>query len=238
MLQLGGAGTAAVKFLLAGAAEATLLSPMPGELFFARHLAEAYGVADRLRLVVAVAEELPFADATFDVIFSGSVHHMTTSLAFPGCARVLRPGCRFAATSRGVPPVAVGTRLFGSVRRETCSVAPHQCKSEPLFDAFEAAHVVAPRHLRRYPMIALGKFGVIPSRRVLGAIERFDDKIASSLRLRIFGSSVAALASRPGPDRRARPMHAPALARRRARFLCDPGDAHPVHGGARNEVAA
>ena len=62
MLQLGGAGTAAVKFLLAGAAEATLLSPMPGELFFAQYR-EAYGVADRLKLVVGVAEELPFADA-------------------------------------------------------------------------------------------------------------------------------------------------------------------------------
>ena len=64
----------------------------------------------------------------------------------------------------------------------------------PLFDAFEAARVVHHGTFARYPMIALGKFGVIPSRSVLGAIERFDDKIASLLRLRRFGSSVAVLA--------------------------------------------
>lgn len=196
VLQLGGAGTAAVKFLLGGAAEATLVSPMPGELFFAQYLGAAYGVTERLRLVVAVAEELPFADATFDVIFSGgSVHHMETPLAFPECARVLRSGGRFAANEPWRAPLyAVGTRLFGQREKGDVFCRPlTTARVDPLFGAFDAARVVHHGTFARYPMIALGKLGVVPSRRVLRAISEIDDRIASVLRVRRFGSSVAVL---------------------------------------------
>ena len=102
---------------------ATLVSPMPGELIFAQYQGQAYGVADRLRLVVGVAEELPFADRSIDVIFSGgSVHHMETSIALPECARVLRSGGRFAANDPWRAPLyALGTRLFGKRERTFCA---------------------------------------------------------------------------------------------------------------------
>ena len=202
VLQLGGAGTAAVKFLLAGAAEATLLSPMPGELFFARYQGEAYGVAERLRLVVAVAEELPFADGSFDVIFSGgSVHHMETSIAFPECARVLRVGGRFAANDPWRAPFyALGTRLFGKREKDVFCRPLTTARVGPLFDAFDAARVVHHGTFARYPLIALGKLGVVPSRRVLRAVAEIDDKIASALRLRRFGSSVAVLSEVASPS--------------------------------------
>ena len=195
VLQLGGAGTAAVKFLLAGAAEATLVSPMPGELIFAQYQGQAYGVADRLKLVVGVAEELPFADGSIDVIFSGgSVHHMETSIALPECARVLRSGGRFAANDPWRAPLyALGTRLFGKRERDVFCRPLTAARVSPLFDAFDAARVVHHGTFTRYAMIALGKLGFVPSKRVLRAVAEIDDRIASVLRLRRFGSSVAVL---------------------------------------------
>ncbi len=71
LLQIGGLGLDAVKFLLAGAAEVWLASPMLGELGFARTLAALCGVEDRLRPVLAVGEELPFAAGSFDSVYAG-----------------------------------------------------------------------------------------------------------------------------------------------------------------------
>lgn len=195
VMQLGGTGLHAVKFLLAGAEEATLISPMPGELLFARHLAERYGVAKRLRLVVAVAEELPFADASFDAIFSGgSVHHTETALAFPECARVLRPGGRFAAIDPWRAPLyRLGTRLFGKREVDVFCRPLTAARVAPIFDTFDQARVVQHGTFARYPMIALGKLGIMPSTRFLHAVAKVDDKVASFLRLRRFGSSVALL---------------------------------------------
>jgi SAM-dependent methyltransferase/uncharacterized protein YbaR (Trm112 family) len=195
VMQLGGTGLHAVKFLLGGAAEATVVSPMPGELLFAWHLAERYGVLQRLRLVVAVGEELPFADASFDAIFSGgSVHHTETALALPECARVLRSGGRFAAIDPWRAPLyAFGTRVLGKREVDVHCRPLTPARVAPIFDAFEPAHVVQHGTFTRYPMIALGKFGVIPSLRLLRRVAQFDDTLASALRLRRFGSSVALL---------------------------------------------
>jgi uncharacterized protein YbaR (Trm112 family) len=98
MLQLGGKGIHAVKFLLAGCAEAWVITPMLGEIYCAIALAKEVGVLDRLRCTVGIAEELPIADNTFDGVYSaGSVHHMTTEIALPEIARVLKPGGRFSS---------------------------------------------------------------------------------------------------------------------------------------------
>jgi len=83
-LQLGGKGIHAVKLLLAGASEAWLMTPMLGEIYCGIALARETGVLDRLRVVVGVAEEIPLADDTLDIVYSGGcVHHMTTELAMP-----------------------------------------------------------------------------------------------------------------------------------------------------------
>ncbi len=57
--QLGGSGSHAVKFLLAGAARAYLFAPMVEELRFARALAEACGVSDRLVTLAAWPRDCP-----------------------------------------------------------------------------------------------------------------------------------------------------------------------------------
>lgn len=58
--QVGGNGIHAVKLLLGGASAAWLVTPMIEEALFGVALAEASGVAERFRAVMAVAEEMPF----------------------------------------------------------------------------------------------------------------------------------------------------------------------------------
>ena len=78
VLQMGGIGSHAVKFLVAGAAEAHLVSPSLGELRTGRLLSEKYGVADRFFPALGIAEQFPFADDTFDAIYGGGCLHHTS----------------------------------------------------------------------------------------------------------------------------------------------------------------
>jgi uncharacterized protein YbaR (Trm112 family) len=93
VMQLGGSGIHALKMLLGGASEAWLLTPMLGEAVYARAVAARLGLEDAFHCVIGVGEEMPFANETFDVIFSaGCLHHMRTDVAFPEIHRVLRGG--------------------------------------------------------------------------------------------------------------------------------------------------
>jgi demethylmenaquinone methyltransferase / 2-methoxy-6-polyprenyl-1,4-benzoquinol methylase len=60
-------------------------------------------------LVRGVAEQLPFADATFDGVVCGFAlrNFVDLDAVFTECARVLRPGCRFAALDATVPEHAL-----------------------------------------------------------------------------------------------------------------------------------
>lgn len=198
VVQLGGKGIHAVKLLLAGAARAWVVSPMPGELTCAVALARYAGVADRLRGVAAIAEELPFPDGSCDGVFSGgSIHHTVTELALPEIARVLRPGGRFAAFDPWKAPLYdLGTRILG--KRET-SVHCRPLTDErlaPLARSFPTSSVIHHGTLTRYPLIALSKLGLGASLRRALALNALDDGVATRLGLRRYGSSVAVLATR------------------------------------------
>jgi uncharacterized protein YbaR (Trm112 family) len=104
MLQLGGKGTHAARFLLAGAAKVWLQTPMLGEIRVGGALAQKVGVADRFQAVAAFAEGIPLVDETFDAIYSGGcVHYMVTALALPECPRVLKPGAGLLLWTHGAP---------------------------------------------------------------------------------------------------------------------------------------
>jgi SAM-dependent methyltransferase/uncharacterized protein YbaR (Trm112 family) len=198
LLQIGGLGLDAVKFLLAGAKEVWLASPMLGELSFARILAALCGVEDRLRPVLAVGEELPFAAGSFDSVYAGgSLHHMVTSLALPECRRVLRAGGRFASVEpwRG-PGYGLGTGLLG--KREAVRCKPlTPVRLRPLFDTFEAAAAIHHGALTRYPLVALSKFGIKTPMSAVRRLTKVDDLVSSAVpRLRATGSSVAIVAAR------------------------------------------
>ena len=198
ILQLGGTGKAIQAMLLAGAADALLLTPMIGEAQAALASARLVGVADRFRCVIAVAEEIPLADSSVDVAFSGGcVHHMRTDIAFPEVARILRPGGRFAAIEPWRAPLyGLGTRLLGKREDNPFCRPMTAARVAPLFDAFQNARYELHGTLTRYAMLGLQKFGVLTPLDRAWWIGRVDDKVSSVLGLRRFGSGVALLATK------------------------------------------
>jgi len=194
VLQLGGKGIHAVKLLLAGAAEAWVITPMLGEIYCSIALAQEAGVLERLRCVVGVAEEIPIADNTFDAIYSaGCVHHMTTELAMPEIVRVLKPGGKFSSFDPWRAPLyAIGTKILG--KREVgvfCRPLTRK-RVAPFFTSFSQAEKTQYGTLTRYPVLALWKFGINVPFRTMWQLYRFDDALCSYIPgMRNFGSSVA-----------------------------------------------
>lgn len=198
ILQIGGLGLDAAKFLLAGAAEVWLLSPMLQELEFAVRLARHCGVEARLQRVAGVAEELPFEDETFDGIYAGgSVHHMVVSQGLSECARVLRPGGRFAAVEPWrAPGYRLGTRLMGKREPVHCMPLTKE-RVAPLHDVFDRARVIHHGALTRYAAIGLARLGSPLPTRTVRSLTQLDDALTSRVPfVRDTGSSVALLASR------------------------------------------
>lgn len=90
ILQIGGHGSHAIKFLLAGAKEAIVLSPMRNELLAAKNLAKEFGVEKNLLLVQGMAEIMPFKNESIDRIYAGGViHHTKIKYSAKEIARVL-----------------------------------------------------------------------------------------------------------------------------------------------------
>lgn len=199
IMQLGGKGAHAVKFLLGGAEEAWAVTPMLGEARCVIALAKSVGVADRLRCVVAIAEELPFAAESFDAVYAGGcLHHMVTAAAIPEVARVLRKGGKFAATDPWRAPLyGIGTKIFGK-REPTVYCRPLTSERvAPVRDAFSAANIAQHGTLTRYPLLALGKLGLSCTLSAVWRINRIDDAICSAVPgLRARGSSVACLGTK------------------------------------------
>ena len=155
VLQLGGKGIHAVKSLLAGAAEAWVLTPMLGEIYCSIALAKEAGVFERLRCVVGVAEEIPLADNTFDAVYSGGcVHHMTTELAMPEIARVLKPGGRFSSMDPWRAPFyAIGIKVFGKREVNVYCRPLTRARVAPLFTSFGQSKKEQYGTLTRYPAL-------------------------------------------------------------------------------------
>ena len=115
VLQVGGNGWHAVSMLAAGAGEATVISPVLDELRLCARVATDAGLADRLNLACAIAEELPIEDHTMDLVYSpASMHHTVTERSFPEIARVLASDGRFASVDVFRSPLYdTGIKMFG-----------------------------------------------------------------------------------------------------------------------------
>ena len=171
-----------------------MLTPMLGEIYCSIALAKEAGVFDRLRCVVGVAEEIPLADNTFDAIYSGGcVHHMTTELAMPEIARVLKPGGRFSCMDPWRAPLyAIGTKVLGKREVNVFCRPLTQARVAPLFTSFGQAKKEQYGTLTRYPVLALSKFGISVPFRMMWQLYRIDDAVCSCIPgMRGFGSSVA-----------------------------------------------
>jgi len=95
----------------------------PGMLRTLSSSAERLGVSDQLTTVVCDAEQLPFDDDTFDIVFGHAVLHHIPDLeqAFREFRRVLRPGGVVAFAGE---PSETGDRLARLPKRAALAVAP------------------------------------------------------------------------------------------------------------------
>jgi len=81
-----------VMFALAGA-EVYALDVAPKTVAMVQHVAQRKGVSERVHIHVGPAEELPFEDDYFDLIYGGAaLHHLQLDRAGRELARVLKPG--------------------------------------------------------------------------------------------------------------------------------------------------
>jgi SAM-dependent methyltransferase len=194
VLQIGGQGHHAVQFMLAGACEAWLVTPVEAEAGYSQELARLAGV--RVDYKVGVAEELPFESGRFDAIYCGGcAHHFQTEKAFPEVARVLAPGGRFGAEEPWRAPFySWGIGVFGKREVEVHCRPLDAKRLAPLGASFSKFRIVQHGVFTRYPMIALHKIGIKTPYRLAWKLTRFDDAAASLLGLRGYGSSVAVLA--------------------------------------------
>lgn len=195
--QLGGSGSHAVKFLLAGAARAYLFAPMVEELRFARALAEACGVSDRLVTLAALAEGLPVAEEMFDSVYSGGcLHHMETRVAAPEIARALRPGGVFASSEPWRALLyGAGVRVFGQRERGAFCSPLTEKRLAPLVRAFDDVQVTHHGAVSRYPALVLAKARIPLNTNQLLPVFRLDDRLSARVPgLRGQGSSVSIIA--------------------------------------------
>ncbi|MGA7255429.1 MAG: methyltransferase domain-containing protein [Terracidiphilus sp.] len=142
---VGGGGSHAVKFLLAGASEAWLITPMVGECICGRAMARSFGVEDRLRCVVAVGEQMPLRPDFLDAIYSGGcIHHMVAELVAKELCRVLAPGGHFTAVDPWRTFLhTVGTRILGKREENVYCKPMTEERLAPFrseFSRFEVTH--------------------------------------------------------------------------------------------------
>lgn len=103
-----GCGLGSLSLLLAkSGARLTAFDISAGSIEVAKQRAVAAGVADRIRFDVRPAEQLPYEDESFDIVFGKAVlHHLDAPTAHPHLFRLLRPGGKAAFSEpMGMNPI-------------------------------------------------------------------------------------------------------------------------------------
>jgi SAM-dependent methyltransferase len=201
-LQIGGNGFHAVKFLLAGASEAWLCSPVEGELRFGEALADLAGVSSRFKTIIGYGEAIPVGDQAMDVAYSGGcLHHMNVPMALAEVRRVLKPGGVYAAMDPWASPgYNLGIKVFGKREREV------HCLPLTRERVVEVADWPGLRIERyggplRYPAIAMQRLGFNMSRRSAWAVADVDDFLRRGIPpMRYFASTGLVSYVKPHPD--------------------------------------
>jgi SAM-dependent methyltransferase len=103
-----GCGLGELSVLLArSGARVSAFDISAGSVDVARERAKVNGVADRIDFEVAAAEELPYPDESFELVFGKAVlHHIDPALGAGHLARVVKPGGKAAFSEpMGMNPV-------------------------------------------------------------------------------------------------------------------------------------
>jgi hypothetical protein len=161
-LQIGGMGLHSLKFALAGASLAVLLTPMMGEAAYFLTAAEHLGVADRVMAIIGVAECLPFASKSFGRVYSGGcLHHTRLGPTGEEIARVLSSGGRFSAVEPNRAPLyELGIRVLGKRERNVNCVPLDRARVSEMRAAFPDVRVRGYAPFARYAFLGLEKLGI------------------------------------------------------------------------------
>jgi len=197
-VQAGGKGLHALKFLMAGASQATLLTPMVGEAMFGMALAAEFGFEDRFQAIVSVAERMPFTSASVDAVFAGGcAHHFTMDLAMPEVHRILASNGVFVAVEPYRAPLYnIGTRVFGKREPNAFCSPMSDDRIRPMFEAFSSSEVNHHGTFFRYPLIVASKLGLNLPISTLMKIYKLDNWLADKTATRRHGSSIALIGRR------------------------------------------
>jgi demethylmenaquinone methyltransferase/2-methoxy-6-polyprenyl-1,4-benzoquinol methylase len=149
-------GTAGVALLLAARSTAhvagvDLTEPMLRQ--GAANVARA-GRRGRVALLAGRAEQLPFADATFDaLVFTYLLRYVTDPAAtLEELARVVRPGGRMSSLEFGVPPVWPLRGLWWLYTRAVLPAAGYVTGGREWFRVGRFLGPSISEHYRRYPV--------------------------------------------------------------------------------------
>jgi len=177
--QLGGSGGHAVKFLLAGAREAWLITPMVGECSHARAQARSFGLEDRLHCVAAVGEQIPLPDGALDIVYSGGcIHHMVAEYVAAEIMRVLTPGGRFSSVDPWKTILhTVGTRVLGKREKNVyCKPMTHR-RLAPFHSGFSKFAVAHHGPVLRYLLLGVCQLLKVEMSASLGyRLGQFEDR--------------------------------------------------------------
>lgn len=192
VVQLGGHGSHAISFLLAGAREAWLVTPIYREALLGMTLAERLGCRERLRCLIGIGEQIPLKDGCVDAVYAGGcLHHMETNRAISEIYRVLAPGGKFAAVDPWKTLLHTwGTRICGKREKGVYCKPLTDQRAAPLFATFENAELRRHGPFLRYLALGLSKFFGEASRTAGYWICQIDDLLPFAKRM---GGSVALL---------------------------------------------
>lgn len=152
---------------------------MLDELTAGTQLATDLGVLDRFDVVGGIGEELPFADSSIDLLYSGSsLHHCQTADAFAEIHRVLAPGGRFGSVDVWRAPLyRIGTKVFGRAHRNAYCRPFIEDDVANASRHFTDLQVSWHGALVRYPLTVLQRIGVKPSARASLRMAQFEDRV-------------------------------------------------------------
>lgn len=119
-----------------------------------RDRVEREGATHRVRLLVGGAEQLPFADATFDALtFTYLLRYVASPAAtLAELARVVRPGGTVASLEFGVPSQVPFHLLWLAYTRAVLPVAGFALGGRPWFDVGRFLGPSISAHYRSYPV--------------------------------------------------------------------------------------
>ena len=193
--QLGGRGLHALQSIVLGVDSAVLISPVWEECRHAIAVAERLNLDERLTVAVGIAESLPLPRESLGaVIVAGSMHHFDVSESVDEVARVLHPDGRFgAAEPWRAPGYSLGIAVFGKREEDVDCVPLDPTRMDEFHDRMPASLVIHHGALTRYLLLALAHLGLTLPHLISRWLVAADDQVASRLRIRSFGSSVACL---------------------------------------------